>query len=97
VSLEYGFDGLDELLKDDGVSEQEQDLLWLATTERGQRFLLRLFQDAKLFGNIFTGNSSTFFAAGMRELGLKYFNELRRIHGVPDEFLGQVFRLEEEK
>lgn len=55
----------------------------LARTEDGQIVLADLFDQCALLSNGFTGNSTTFFNLGRREVGLHIIRRLTGEHGVP--------------
>ena len=46
------------------------DLKWIMSNKRGRRFAWRLLDRAGIYRTSFTGNSTTFFNEGMRNIGL---------------------------
>jgi hypothetical protein len=58
----------------------------------GRAVFLRLFEDAGIFRTSFTGNSTTFFNEGMRNIALKYLNEILEV-----DFASFMFMLAEHK
>lgn len=46
------------------------DMVWILSDARGRRFLWRLLAKCGVFKSSFTGNSTTFFNEGMRDVGL---------------------------
>ena len=53
-----------------GRRHDSEDLLWILSDRRGRRFLWRLLDRCGVFRTSFTGNSTTFFNEGMRNVGL---------------------------
>lgn len=47
-----------------------EDLKWVMSNKRGRRFAWRLLDRAGIYRTSFTGNSTTFFNEGMRNIGL---------------------------
>lgn len=45
-------------------------------TEEGRFLLWWILEQAKVFGSCFTGNATTYFNEGARELGLKVFAQI---------------------
>ena len=54
--------------------EEAADLRAVMSTKEGRRFVWRLMDDAKVFEDIYTGNSDTYYFCGVRALGLRYFH-----------------------
>ena len=52
------------------------DLKWIFSDRRGRRFYWDLMAHCGVFKNSFTGNSTTFFNEGKRNVGLKLINDL---------------------
>lgn len=64
---------------EDTAQQNLEDLRALLNLPQGKRFLSRmLFEWTHVLANSFTGNSSTFFNEGERNIGLKLFAELGR-------------------
>lgn len=57
-----------------------EDLRWLMGQKPGRRFVWRLLGKAGIFRTSFTGNSTTFFNEGMRNLGLTVLNDINEDH-----------------
>lgn len=53
-----------------GRQRDLNDLLWVLSDRRGRRFIWRLLAKCGVFKSSFTGNSTTFFNEGQREIGL---------------------------
>ncbi|NDD53499.1 endopeptidase [bacterium] len=49
---------------------EAEDLKWVMGNKRGRRFAWRLLDRAGIYRTSFTGNSTTFFNEGMRNIGL---------------------------
>ena len=64
--------------------QEIEDLKTVMSTAGGRRFMFRLFSAAKIFDRCFTGNSTTYYNEGRRELGLEFFNDLAT--NCPSEF-----------
>lgn len=58
---------------------QIEDFKWLMGDQRGRRFIWRLLEKAGVYRSSFTGNSSTFFNEGQRNMGLMVIGELHAI------------------
>lgn len=65
----------DEILKRDKDREIE-DLKKLLSMPEGRRYIWRLMAHAGVFRTSFTGNSTTFFNEGKREIGLMVISEV---------------------
>lgn len=53
------------------ISGEKEDLVWLMSQARGRRFIWRLLERTGLHRSSFTGNSTTFFNEGARNVGLQ--------------------------
>jgi hypothetical protein len=53
-----------------GRERDLDDVLSIMNTKQGRRFIWRLLSFCKVFESSFTGNSTTFFNEGMRNVGL---------------------------
>lgn len=59
------------------IADQEvEDLKWLMSDKRGRRIMWGLLSFTGVFRNPFTGNSETFFRAGMMNVGQKYLGDI---------------------
>ena len=54
----------------------KEDIIWLMSQPRGRRFIWRLLERTGLHRSSFTGNSTTFFNEGQRNVGLLIQAEL---------------------
>lgn len=50
---------------------EKEDLVWLMSMPRGRRFMWRLLERTGIHRSSFTGNSTTFFNEGARNVGLQ--------------------------
>lgn len=76
--------------------EQElSDLKWLMGNKQGRRFMWRLLETAGVFRTSFTGNSTTFFNEGMRNMGLKQLNDVHE--ACPERYVEMVREHKEAK
>lgn len=53
------------------VTGEKEDLVWLMSLPRGRRFMWRLLERTGQHRSSFTGNSTTFFNEGARNVGLQ--------------------------
>lgn len=53
-----------------------EDLKKLLATKEGRRFIWKILQHCNIYENSFTGNSTTFFKEGRRDIGLWLLTEL---------------------
>lgn len=60
------------------------DIRHILSSAEGRRFYWRLLEASKLFGNVMTGNSWTFFHAGEQNIGKMFFADL--MESEPDAF-----------
>lgn len=51
------------------------DIATVLSTKSGRRFFWRLLSEAYIFKSCFTGNNSTFWNEGKREIGLKFLGD----------------------
>lgn len=75
------------------LAEQEQqrersDIKWLMSTQGGRRIMWGLLGKAGVFKSSFTGNSTTFFNEGQRNLGLMYLNLINEV--CPDQYVAMA-------
>jgi 3-oxoacyl-[acyl-carrier-protein] synthase III len=52
------------------------DFAWVMSNERGRRFVYRYISECGVFKTSFTGNSTTFFNEGARNIGLKIMADI---------------------
>jgi len=52
------------------------DLKTVMDTAAGRRLMWRLLASAKIFQTCFTGNSTTYYNEGRRDLGLEFFADI---------------------
>lgn len=52
------------------IQQEAEDFKWIMSNKRGRRFAWRFLEKAGVFRTSFTGNSTTFFNEGQRNLGL---------------------------
>ena len=58
------------------VRQHLKDLRKILDTPEGIRVFAKIIEDGKVFSSSFTGNSTTFFNEGMRNLALKIFADI---------------------
>lgn len=59
------------------VREQQlEDLRQVMSTPNGRRFVWRFLSDANVFRSCFTGNSTTFYLEGRRDVVLPYYQDI---------------------
>lgn len=56
--------------------QQVEDFKWLMAHKQGRRLMWRLLSMAGVFRTSMTGNSSTFFNEGRRDIGLQLMAEI---------------------
>jgi len=79
----------------DAQRKQElEDIKTLLETPAGVRFLRRLMTDTKVFSSCYTGNATTYYLEGRRDLGLKYFADI--VEAAPAHLI-EVITVEEKK
>jgi hypothetical protein len=65
--------------------EQElHDIRKVMETKEGRRFVWRLLEEGNIFRKCFSGNSSTFYLEGKRELVLGFYQDI--MEGCPELF-----------
>lgn len=67
---------------------EEEDLKWVMSNKRGRRFVWRLLDRAGIYRSSFTGNSTTFFNEGQRNIGLMLVAEIHR--SCPDQYTQMI-------
>ena len=50
---------------------EAEDLKWIMSNKRGRRFIWGMLDRAGIYRSSFTGNSTTFFNEGQRNIGLQ--------------------------
>lgn len=71
-----------EQLQKEAKEHQEQiekDIVKTMSEPHGRRFVWQMINDAGVFKPSFTGNSTTYFNEGSRNLGLKYLELTRKL------------------
>jgi hypothetical protein len=58
------------------AKQQVEDFKWLMAHKQGRRFVSRLLNLTGVFRTSMTGNSSTFFNEGRRDIGLQLMAEI---------------------
>ena len=53
-----------------------EDMKWVLSTEQGRRVIWDLLSFCGIFRSSFTGNSTTFFNEGGRNVGLRLYNQV---------------------
>lgn len=66
----------------------QEDILFILSQIQGRRFYWKLMQKCGIFQTSFTGNNTTFFNEGMRNIGLLLLNELNEI--APQAYLQMI-------
>ena len=64
--------------------QEVEDFKWLMAHKQGRRFVWRLLAEAGVYRTSFTGNSTTFFNEGKRNLGLLLVGEIHEL--TPDAY-----------
>ncbi|NDF13319.1 MAG: endopeptidase [Proteobacteria bacterium] len=67
---------------------EEEDLKWVMSNKRGRRFVWRLLDRAGIYRSSFTGNSTTFFNEGQRNIGLMLVAAIHE--ACPDQYLAMI-------
>lgn len=60
-------------------TKEVEDFNWIMGDARGRRFVWRLLEKAGVYRSSFTGNSTTFFNEGMRNIGLMIVAEIHEL------------------
>lgn len=71
-------------LADNEERTEIEDLKWVMSNKRGRRFVWRLMERTGLYRTSFTGNSTTFFNEGQRNIGLFLVSEIHE--ACPDQY-----------
>ena len=56
------------------------DVKWLLSDARGRRFIWRYLNKGKVFEHCMTGNNTTFYNLGMRNIGLMILADVNEAH-----------------
>lgn len=64
--------------------QQLQDVRDVMSTPAGRRFIWRLLAEGNVFRNCFTGNSTTYYLEGKRELTLTFYTDV--MEACPERF-----------
>lgn len=59
--------------------QQQEDTAFVLSTMQGRRFYWRLLEKCGIFESSFTGNNTTFFNEGMRNIGLMLLKDVNEI------------------
>jgi hypothetical protein len=68
--------------------EEAADFKWLMSDARGRRFMWRLLGLTGLYRSSFTGNSTTFYNEGMRNIGLMLIADVNEL--TPEAYLKMI-------
>jgi hypothetical protein len=68
--------------------EEAADFKWLMSDARGRRFMWRLLGITGLYRSSFTGNSTTFYNEGMRNVGLMLIADVNDL--TPEAYLKMI-------
>lgn len=74
-----------EALQQQVHKRDQEDIKWLMSSQGGRRIMWGLLGRAGVFRSSFTGNSTTFFNEGQRNLGLIYLNLINEF--CPDQYV----------
>jgi hypothetical protein len=58
------------------AQQEANDVKWLMSSEQGRRIMWRRLERAGVFRCSFTGNSTTFFNEGRRDIGLQDIGDI---------------------
>lgn len=58
------------------VAGQIEDLRWLMSDKRGRRVMWRVLEQAGVYRSSYTGDNTTFFNEGQRNMGLWLMDEI---------------------
>lgn len=67
--------------------EELSDIGWILSDKRGRRFMWRLLCGGHVFSSCFTGNNTTFWNEGKRDLALEFLMDTQRF---PEMYLSMV-------
>lgn len=68
--------------------QKQEDTLFVLSTIQGRRFYWNLLKECGIFQSSFTGNNTTFFNEGQRNIGLKMLNDLNEVS--PESYLKMI-------
>lgn len=66
----------------------DDDFEWLMQSPRGRRLMWAWLSECGVYTTSFTGNSTTFFNEGRREIGLKRMADIHRV--CPNEYVRMI-------
>lgn len=61
------------------IRRRQEDVLFVLSTTQGRRFYWELMKRCGIFETSMTGNNTTFFNEGMRNIGLMLLNDLNEL------------------
>lgn len=61
-----------------GRKQQLADVGWVLSSKEGRRFVWRLLSEGHVFRTCFTGNNTTFWNEGKRDLALQFLMDTQR-------------------
>lgn len=75
--------------------QELEDVKWILSTRQGRRHYWRMLRETHMFETSFTGNNTTFFNEGERNVGLKMMNDLMAAE--PSAYLQMVREAQDEE
>lgn len=70
------------------IRRDQEDAEFILSSLQGRRFYWKLMKKCGIFETSFTGNNTTFFNEGMRNIGLMLLNELNEV--APQAYLQMI-------
>jgi hypothetical protein len=70
------------------VRQEQEDILFILSSVQGRRFYWRMMERCGIFESSFTGNNTTFFNEGQRNIGLMLLSKLNEIS--PQSYLQMI-------
>jgi hypothetical protein len=64
--------------------QEKADFAWIMSDRRGRRFMWHMLEVTGVYRTSFTGNSTTFFNEGQRNVGLKLISDIHEF--APDSY-----------
>lgn len=58
------------------IEQQKDDLMEILHTPAGRRFLHRLLSECKVYSSTYTGNATTYYLEGKRDIGLWVMSQI---------------------